>query len=133
MARHEATSEFSVSSWDEQPYRERSDAPKLTMAEVVQTYTGSLTGTSEIRYLMLYPDNGVTTFTGIESFAGSLDGRDGALAIRWNGADDGTAARGVGTIIPGSATGALAGISGDASYEAGRSGEVTMSLSYELA
>lgn len=132
MPQYQSTSSFSVSSWAETPYRELDGTAKLVSAEVAQTYTGSLTGQSEIRYLMMYPVSGVTTFTGIEHFIGLLDGRDGSLGIRWNGHDDGTAARGTGVVIPGSGTGELAGISGEASYEATRSGDVAMSLIYEL-
>lgn len=132
MTHHLTSNSFSVSSWDENPYRELDGAAKLTVAEVVQTYSGSLVGTSEIRYLMLYPSSGVTTFTGIEYFSGSLDGRTGSLGIRWIGEDDGTAARGTGTIITGSGTDALIGISGDASYVADHIGEITMSLQYDL-
>lgn len=132
MAQQQAISSFSIGSWEENPYREITGTARLTEAVVTQTYTGSLVGASEIRYLMLSPTEGVTTFTGIEFFSGALDGRDGAFGIRWNGEDDGTAARGTGSLIPSSGTDALAGIRGDASYEATRSGEITMSLRYDL-
>ena len=132
MTHHETTASFSVSRWEEAPYREIDGAVKLTMAEVEQTYAGSLSGQSEIRYLMLYGTDGITSFTGMEYFTGSLDGRDGSYGIRWDGHDDGTAARGRGTIVAGSGTGALTGLSGEASYEATRSGDVAFSLSYDL-
>ncbi len=133
MSPHESTSSFSVSRWDEAPYREIEGIVKCTMAEVAQTYTGQLSGQSEIRYLMLYPSDGATTFIGLEYFTGSLDDRDGTFGIRWNGEDDGTAARGRGTIVAGSGTGALAGLTGAASYEATRSGDVAFSISYTVS
>lgn len=132
MSHYESTSTFSVSKWDEAPYREIDGVVRLTMAEVAQSYSGSLSGQSEIRYLMLYPSDGVTTFTGLEHFTGSLGGRDGSFGIRWDGEDDGTAARGRGTIVSGSGTGALTGLTGEASYEATRSGDVAFSISYTL-
>lgn len=132
MSHHESTSSLSVTSWDEAPYREIEGVVKLMMAEVAQTYSGSLSGRSEIRYLMLYPSDGVTTFTGLEHFTGSLGDRDGTFGIRWNSEDDGTAARGRGTIVAGSGTGALTGLAGEASYEATRSGDVAFSISYTL-
>ncbi len=132
MRHHESAATFSVTRWDEAPYREIDDTVKLVMAEVEQTYTGSLAGTSEIRYLMLYPTEGITTFTGLEYVTGSLDGHVGSFGIRWDGHDDGTAARGRGEIIADSGTGALAGLSGEASYEATRSGDVAFSITYEL-
>ncbi len=133
MSQHESTSAFTVAKWEENPYREIEGSAKLVLAEVEQTYTGSLTGQGEIRYLMLYPIEGIiTTFTGLEYFTGTLDGHDGSFGIRWNGEDDGTAARGRGTVVDGSGTGALAGLSGEASYEATRSGDVAFALRYEL-
>ncbi len=133
MSQHESTGTFTISKWDENPYREMERAAKLTMAEIEQTYTGGLTGRGEIRYLMLYPGEGIiTTFTGLEYFTGTLDGHAGTFGIRWNGEDDGTAARGRGAIIEGSGTGALAGLSGEASYEATRSGDVAFTLRYDL-
>ena len=132
VSHHETTAVFSVSRWDEAPYREIDGTVKLVLAEVEQTYTGSLSGQSEIRYLMLYPNDGVTTFTGLEYVTGSLDGRDGSFGIRWDGHDDGTAARGRGTIVADSGTGGLTGISGEASYEATRSGDVAFSISWDL-
>ena len=133
MSHYESSAVFSVTRWDEAPYRTIDGTVKLVMAEVEQSYTGSLTGQSEIRYLMLYPSEGtITTFTGLEYFAGSLDGRDGSFGIRWDGHDDGTAARGRGTIVAGSGTGALTGLGGEASYEATRSGDVGFSISWDL-
>ena len=132
MTRHESIATFSVTRWDEAPYREIDGAVKLVMAEVEQAYTGSLSGRSEIRYLMLYASGDVTTSTGLEYVTGTLEGRDGSFGIRWDGEDDGTAARGRGTIVTGSGTGALVGLSGEASFEATRSGDVAFSLSWEL-
>lgn len=132
MSHHESTSTFAISTWEEKPYRE-DGGMKLTLAEVTQTYSGSLVGQAEIRYVMLYPGEGITTtFTGLEYFTGALDGHEGAFGLRWNGEDDGTAARGRGTVIEGSGTGALAGLAGEATYEATRSGDIAFSLSYEL-
>ena len=132
MSHHESTATFSVTRWDEAPYREIDGTVKLVLAEVQQTYTGDLSGQSEIRYLMLYPNEGITSFTGLEYFTGSLDGRDGSFGIRWDGHDDGTAARGHGTIVVDSGTDALAGLSGEVSYEATRSGDVAFSFSWDL-
>ena len=45
---------------------------------------------------------------------GTIGGRSGSLVLRGTGTYDGTTARGVSTIVPGSGTGGLAGISGSA-------------------
>ena len=133
MSHHVSTGAFTVSKWEENPYQEIEGAAKLTMAEIEQVYSGGLIGRSEIRYLMLDPGEGITTtFTGLEYFTGVLDGHDGSYGIRWNGEDDGTAARGRGTVVEGSGTGALASLSGEASYEATRSGDVAFTLRYDL-
>ena len=133
MSHHVSTSAFTVSKWEEHSYRQIEGAAKLTMAEIEQAYSGGLIGRSEIRYLMLYPGEGITTtFTGLEYFTGVLDGHDGNFGIRWNGEDDGTAARGRGTVVKGSGTGTLTGLSGEASFEATRGGDVAFTLRYDL-
>ncbi len=61
MSHHVSTGAFTVSKWEENPYQEIEGAAKLNMAEIEQAYSGGLIGRSEIRYLMLYPGEGITT------------------------------------------------------------------------
>ena len=49
-----ANSRFTIKSWDETPYGEGQDLPKLTRATVTKTFTGDIVGEGHVDYLMMY-------------------------------------------------------------------------------
>src|SRR5262245_11513901 len=53
-----ANARFAIKSWDEKPYSEGQDLPKLTRASITKTYTGSITGEAHVEYLMMYRSDG---------------------------------------------------------------------------
>ena len=87
-----ATGSFTIKAWDEQPWAEVEEAPKLTHARVTTAYTGDLEGEGTYQLLMVY-DGADATYTGYERVAGSLDGRTGSFVLRLDGGFEGGAAR----------------------------------------
>src|SRR5205823_8501585 len=61
-----ANSRFAIKSWDEKPYSEGQDMPKLTRAAVTRTFTGDIAGEAHVEYLMMYRSDGSATFVGLE-------------------------------------------------------------------
>ena len=57
-----ASARFAIKSWDEKPYDEGQDLPKLTRATVTKALTGEITGEGHVEYLMMYRDDGSATF-----------------------------------------------------------------------
>ena len=57
-----ANARFAIKSWDEKPYSEGKDVPKLTRASVVKTFTGDIEGEGRVEYLMMYRGDGSATF-----------------------------------------------------------------------
>ena len=55
---------FKIISWDEEPFDEPEDGPKLTRAHVKKSFHGHLSGTGNLMYVMTYLDNGGASFTG---------------------------------------------------------------------
>ncbi|GIF73515.1 DUF3224 domain-containing protein [Asanoa siamensis] len=103
-----------ITSWDEKPYREFDDGRKFSRAEVTLGGTGDgLTG-GAFESLLYYRADGTSDYVSIMEITGSLGGRSGSFVLRGDGTFDGTTARGTSTIVPGSGTGELAGISGSA-------------------
>ena len=43
-----ARSRFAITSWDEKPYHEGPDQPRLTRASVTKTYTGDIEGEGHV-------------------------------------------------------------------------------------
>src|ERR1700754_293262 len=102
-----------IKSWNEQPYREFDDGRKFARAEVTLGDAGDgLTGAFES--LLYYRADGTSSYVSLMELTGTLGGRSGSFVLEGTGIYDGTTASGTSTIVPGSGTGDLAGISGTA-------------------
>jgi hypothetical protein len=128
-----ANARFAIMSWDEKPYSEGQDLPKLTRASVTRTYTGDITGEGQVEYLMMYRSDGSATFVGLERVAASIAGRSGSFVLQRIGVFEGGQAKESYFVIPGSATGELQGLVGDGTSAVGHGMEHPFSLNYELA
>jgi Protein of unknown function (DUF3224) len=124
---------FSIKSWDEKPFAEHADAPKLTNAQVVNTYSGDLDGEGTIHSVMFYSSDAHATYVSYERVVGRLGGRDGSFVMHGRGTFENGVATTTWTIEPLSATGELKGLRGKGSYAA-RHGEsaVAYTLDYDL-
>ena len=123
---------FKIISWDEEPFEESDDGPKLTRAHIRKSFHGDLSGTGNLMYVMAYLEGGVASFTGFEKVVGSLGGRTGSFVLRHTGFFDGEKATAEYEVVPGSGTGELAGLSGTGGFSAGHAEEHDMTLDYEV-
>jgi hypothetical protein len=128
----EASGGFKVDSWDEEAYDELDDGVKLTRASVKQTFTGDLDGTGTTEWLMCGRADGTANFVGLVSVSGRLGDRDGSFVLENRGTFDGQVAAGPWSVVPGSGTGALAGLRGDGSFSAPFGSEATLTLAYDF-
>jgi len=126
----EATATFTVESWDEAPWDEQADLPKLTRATVEKSLSGDLEGTSTTVWLMSYGADGSADFVGIERVKCTVGGRAGSFVLQHIGRFDDGAARASLVVIPGSGTGDLSGLSGEGSFVADPNGSITLELSF---
>jgi len=107
---------FEFTRWEESAYSEPEAAPKLTQARVSNDFHGDIEGSSDLVYVMTYINEDHGTFVGYEQVRGRLSDRDGTFVLRHDGTfGDGTV-RAALNIVAGSATGALAGLSGEGEY-----------------
>lgn len=127
-----ATSTFEVKSWDEQTLNEVDGRLKMTRASVGFAYHGQLEGESATEYLMLYRDDSGATVIGLERISGQLNGKSGSFAIESRGGYEDGVATGELTVVPGSGTGELEGISGRGRAVSGKDGTTSFSLDYDL-
>ena len=125
-------STFKIISWDEEPFDEPEDGPKLTRAHIRKSFHGDLSGTGNLMYVMTYLDGGVASFTGFEKVVGTLSGRTGSFVLRHTGFFDGEKATAEYEVVPGSGTGELAGLSGTGGFSAGHAEEHDMTLDYAV-
>jgi hypothetical protein len=127
------TGQFDVTSWNEDTYREFDGGRKLTRASVAQTFAGDLTGEGNVEWLMSYNDDATAQFVGLQYVETNLDGRDGSVVIETSGDFDGKRAKGQWRVIPGSANGVLAGMSGTGTFEAPLGGKPSYRLDASFA
>jgi hypothetical protein len=128
-----ANCRFAIKTWDEKPYSEGPDQPRLTRASVTKTYTGDIEGEGQVEYLMMYRSDGSAAFVGLERVVGRIGGRTGSFALQRTGIFENGQAKESYSVIPGSATGDLQGLLGDGSSAVGHGMEHPFTLSYELA
>ena len=125
-----ANARFAITSWDEKPYSEGSDLPKLTRATVKKTFTGDIEGEGQVDYLMMYRSNGTATFIGLERVTGKVGGRAGTFVLQRTGVFEDGQAKESYSVVPGSATGELRGLEGEGSSSVGHGMEHPFTMSY---
>ena len=127
-----AQSQFAITSWDEKPYSEGGDLPRLTRASVTKAYTGDITGEGQVEYLMMYRPDGTATFVGLERVTGTLAGRTGSFVLQRTGVFEQGVAKESYAVVPGSGTGDLRGLAGKGTTSVGHGMEHPITLHYEL-
>ncbi len=127
-----AHARFAITSWDEKPYSEGPDLPKLTRATVKKTFTGDIEGDGQVDYLMMYRSDGSATFIGLERITGRVAGKTGTFVLQRTGVFEDGQAKESYSVLPGSATGELHGLRGEGTSSVGHGMEHPFTLSYEL-
>ena len=127
-----ANARFAIESWDEKPYSEGQDLPRLTRASVRKAFSGDIEGEGQVEYLMMYRTDGSAAFVGLERVVGRIGGKTGTFVLQRIGVFEDGQAKESYSIVPGSATGELQGLRGDGSSAVGHGMEHPFSLNYDL-
>jgi hypothetical protein len=127
-----AHSLFTIKSWDEKPYSEGQDLPKMTRAAVTKTFTGDIAGEGQLEYLMMYRRDGSAMFVGLERIVGQVAGKAGSFVLQRTGVFENGVAKESYFVIPGSGTGALQDLRGEGTSAIGHGTEHPLTLNYEL-
>lgn len=123
-----------IVSWDEKPYRELDDGRKFTRAEVALEGTGDGIESAAFEALMFYRADGTASYVTLMQITGQISGRAGSFVLRGEGTFDGKTALGTSSVVPGSGTGELAGISGTMSSSSTHEDypNMPLTLTYDL-
>ena len=131
MAKKHATGKFRLKNWDEKPYDE--DGPKLTRVQATVTYEGEIEGEGKLQYLMMYREDETAGYVSMERFTGRIGDRKGSLVLQGSGEFKDGAATVDWTVVPGSGTGDLRGITGTGGFKSIHGNEETeVALDYDL-
>jgi len=119
-------------TWKEEAYDELEGAPRLTQSRVTNVLEGDIEGESWEQYLMLYRHADSCSFMVMERVIGNLAGYSGSFVLQGNGVyEDGVAQADL-TIIPGSGTGQLAGLTGTGAFIAHKGQHAILTLYYSF-
>jgi hypothetical protein len=130
-----ATASFDVTGWDATPYEEPAEGPHLSRVTIRKVFRGDLDGesTGEGLFCALSDPGAGAGYVVSERVVGTLDGRNGTFVLQHGGlVGDGLAPRSFGHVVPGSGTGGLAGLRGEATFSAAEGGGHTLVLDYDL-
>jgi len=130
--KHTANARFAIKTWDEKPYSEGQDLPKLTRASVTKTFTGEIEGEGQVEYLMMYRSDASATFVGLERVVGRIGAKSGTFVLQRLGVFEDGQAKESYSVIPGSGTGELRGLRGEGRSAVGHGSEHPFTLDYEL-
>ena len=106
-------------SWDETPgWDSGAPVPRLAHALVAFSWTGGIEGTSTCHSVIHYQEEAAGVVVGLERLTGRVDGEPGEVVLRNEGTFGADGVTIAWTVVPGSGTGALAGVTGGG-YTAG--------------
>jgi Protein of unknown function (DUF3224) len=128
-----ATGRIDVKTYEPQPYEELDEGPNLVEIHVTETFSGDIEGDGVVRFLQAVRKDGSASFVGIERVTGSVAGRPGSFLLQDAGTLEGSTVKGDWFVVPGSATGELAGLRGEGGFEAelGQHAEITLDYWFE--
>jgi hypothetical protein len=127
-----ANARFAIKSWEEKPYSEGQDLPRLNRATVTKTFTGDIEGEGHVEYLMMYRGDDSATFVGLERVTGRIGGKSGTFVLERSGVFESGQAKESYSVIPGSGTGELRTLRGEGTSSVGHGTEHPFALNYEL-
>src|SRR5918997_1883942 len=111
-----AAGTFEIDSWEEEPFDEREGA-RLTRTRLTKTFYGDVGGESTAELLMAYAaEEGSAAYVGFERLVGSVHGRSGSFVLHHTASSGVTSGEPSATssVVPGSGTGELRGLRGEA-------------------
>jgi hypothetical protein len=125
-----ASAPFTNDRYDEEPYGE-AEGTELSQVHISRTFSGELEGESTAEILIAKSEGG-GGYVGHDRITGKLGGKTGGFVIQHGGIMGPQGISNTGTIVPGTGTGELEGITGEATLLADEEGNHTLTLVYEL-
>jgi hypothetical protein len=121
---------FEITGWEQVPYGEQDERNELARVTVSKVFTGDIEGESVAELLMAGNPVGAG-YLASELFTGTVGARSGSFVVQHGGLVDSDAAHSFGSIVPGSGTGELAGVRGEAIYADNEEGHtLTLTLRF---
>jgi Protein of unknown function (DUF3224) len=125
-----ASAPFTNDRYDEEPYAE-AEGTELSRVHISRTFTGDLEGESTAE-LMIAKAEGRGGYIGHDRISGTLNGKSGSFVFQHTGIMGPGGITTTGTVVPGTGTEELAGLTGEGTMLADQDGNHTFTLTYEV-
>ena len=89
----------------------------LAEVHIRESFSGDFEGESAVRALQVRRDDGFASLVSMQRFRGRLGGREGAFVLQGSETVENGKIRATWFVVPGSATGGLAGLRGEGGFE----------------
>lgn len=123
--------QFQITDWQETTTFQNDDGQKVTTADIKQTYTGELQGTSKVQYVMCYTSDSHALFTGFEVITVEQNGTVSTLTLQHTGEFKNGVAVSEFKVVEGTGTGTYSGSSGNGQFGAGEGGKANYQLTLD--
>lgn len=120
---------FEITGWEETDLVE--EDVRVYRAEVTKRFSGDLEGTSEAWLVLSTTPSGPAAYVGLEVMDVSIGERDGTFVLKHDALATDEGQQADWSVVPGSGTGDLAGITGTAEIEQHDDGSHTLTLAAE--
>jgi hypothetical protein len=116
-----AVATFHNDTYDEETYDNR-EGSVLGRLHITRTFEGDITGHSSAELLTARSPDGSAAYVAIDRINGSVNGREGSFVL----------ASSAGAVVPGSGTGELRGLAGEAEITVDEDGVHRLALEFTL-
>jgi hypothetical protein len=123
---------FEVTSWAEEQAGGLEETGKVSKTTIGQRFAGGIEAETVADMVMTYRADGTADFVGYHRVQGRVSDKVGSFVMQAMGTYDGTNAQTNFEIVPGSARGELAGLSGVGSGSAGHGSSGVYSFDIDL-
>jgi uncharacterized protein DUF3224 len=127
-----AVATFENLAEEQTPYDTPDEGPTLFRATIQRRFQGDLVGESVAALLICPSAPDQVGYVGADRFVGRMGEREGSFVFQHGGAIERGVLRPFGYIVPGSGTGDLRGLRGEASISVSAAGAHTLTLEYDF-
>jgi Protein of unknown function (DUF3224) len=123
---------IAVHSSQATPYDETA-SPALVEIRLTESFSGDIEGQSPVRALQVRRDDRSASMVSLQRFTGTLGGRQGSFVLQGSETVEDGRIKATWFVVPGSGTGALAGLRGEGGFEGefGKGSEGTLDYWFE--
>jgi hypothetical protein len=109
---------ITVAKYEPAVYEESADGGTLSRIHVEESFAGDIEADGVVEFLQAAFADGSASFVGVERISGTLAGKRGTFLLQDQGTVEGSVVSGEWFVVPGSATGELAGLRGTGGFTA---------------